>query len=620
MAGSSLKRYLPISALLLVFVALAGLYNAITPLGEGPDEPGHGQYVLLLARERRLPVQCAPPCVGDVPGSGHHPPLAYLLAAPLVAWLPEEARQIDLPGNRRFTWAGGDQRNAVAHGSREQWPWAEPVLGWHLARLASTAAGAATVLLTYLAARSLSRRPIVPLLAAGLVALNPQFIFTSALINNDALLAALSAALLWLVVDQRPGAALGRAGLIGLALGLALITKQNALLLAPVALGWAALGPAAPRRTAASEQAPHRRAAAAALLRLAAVAGAAAAVSGWWYVRNWRLYGDPLALDLFRAAFSTQAFDLTRARAWTAALAQLHASFWARFGWMNIAPPGWVDWAYTLLGLGGALGLVLAATAARGRRRSWREVWPLVALPALAFGWVLSFALTAGLVAWQGRMLFPALPAIAILLARGLAGLQGAAARTQWIPQRIWRAGSWLLAAGYCALACWLPLGVIRPAYPFHTLPEHVALERLGEPTYGRFARTDEAGAELLGWRLSGEARPGAVLELELMWHALGRQNRDWVVFVHLVNGDEAIVAETNEEPTAGAFPMTQWVAGDWIPDRHTLALPEDLEEGTYQLRVGLWYPETGRRARVYSERGKLIGDLVELTTVSVAR
>ena len=211
------------------FVALATLYSVVTPLGEGPDEPGHARYMFWLAREGRLPVQRAD--ASDVPGEGHQPPLAYALVAPLAAWLPREERQFDLPGNPRFTWAGESSRsagqpaelNAVAHGSREYLPWRGFVLAWHLGRLVSVALGAATVVLTYLAARALHCRlqiadcklekaqstiynlqSAIPLLAAALVAFNPQFLFISALVTNDALLVTLSAALTWLAVRRTP--------------------------------------------------------------------------------------------------------------------------------------------------------------------------------------------------------------------------------------------------------------------------------------------------------------------------------------------------------------------------------------------------------------------------------
>ncbi|HWQ16005.1 MAG TPA: hypothetical protein VNL77_24610 [Roseiflexaceae bacterium] len=656
-----MRDHLPIIALVLVFVGLAGLYNALIPLGEAPDEPGHGQYVLFLAREGRLPVQCAPPCASDVPGSGHHPPLAYLLAAPLVNWLPREERQIDLPGNRRFTWAGGTMPNAVGHGTRERWPWQGTVLAWHLARLASTAAGAATVIFTYLAARALycsvqigkcrlradRTRSTIPFLAAALVALNPQFIFISAVISNDALLAALGAVLLWLMLDRGPWVgserhglhdasarspvldppSLGRAALVGLVLGLALITKQSALLLAPLALAWALVGRTTndERRTVHSLSVARRSSLVArrSYRRVLVVALVAWLVAGWWYVRNWQLYGDPLGLDMFRTEFATQPFDAISLPAWAGALAQLYASFWARFGWMNVPPPAWVDWVYGALGAVAAGGLALAVF--RGpetgdRRRHWGSHvsrlghWPLLALPALAFGWVLSFALTAGLVAWQGRMLFPAIGAIAILLARGLAKVKGKRQQLKWVTAITLYPVPFTLLA----LALWLPFGVIRPAYPSYALTQQEALARLGIPVYGRFARDDEPGAELRGWDLAGTPLPGETLRLRLVWHALGRQNRDWWVFVHLVDAEHRIVAETNAEVGGGTFPMLQWVAGDWMEDTHVLALPPGLAPGMYELRLGLWYPPTGRRARIYAADGDLAGDYLRLTSVTV--
>jgi hypothetical protein len=181
-------------------------------------------------------------------------------------------------------------------------------------------------------------------------------------------------------------------------------------------------------------------------------------------------------------------------------------------------------------------------------------------------------------------------------------------------------AGYWLLATGYWLLALWLPFGVIRPAYPIHTLPERVALDRLGTHVYGRFGMPNEPGAELRGWSLRGTTRPGDTPQLTLIWHALGRQNRNWTVFVHLVDAQERIVAEDNRPPRDDAFPMLQWVAGDWIEDQHPLALPAELAPGEYRLRVGLFYPRTERRAGMYNERGRLRGDFLDIGSLVVGR
>ncbi|MCS6840044.1 MAG: hypothetical protein NZ699_03860 [Roseiflexus sp.] len=612
----------PLIALVALFLALCVLYNLATPPGEGPDEPGHAAYVFFLAREGRLPVQCPPPCVSDVPGSGHHPPLAYLLATPATLWLPPPLRTFDLPGNPRFTWSGGDQVNAVAHGSREQWPWDAQVWAWRLARGVSSLAGAATVVFTYLAVRALRCRidgaansDSTALLAAALVALNPQFVFISSLISNDALLAALGAALLWLVVSSPRS--LPHAALIGVVLGLALITKQSALIFVPFVLAWCATGGEGaplPRSCDGADGDAARGDAAppplgAALPRpyagVVAVAGAMI-IGGWWYLRNWRLYGDPLGLQAFRAAFTTQAFEWTNLAAWAGALTALHESFWARFGWMNLPAPTWTMMAYAAL-----LAAALAGWArnlVRPNQAVRRRIWQLAALPILSLMWIVSFAFTVGLVAWQGRLLFPAIAAIAALLACGL---------SVWLRRRV---SVMLLIVGMAGIAAWLPVSVIRPAYPPQTLSPSAAQAWEGTETYARFARSTEPGAVIRRWRIEGTPRPGATMELALLWHALSRQDRDWWTFVHLVDANRRIVAEDNREPRDGAYPMSQWVAGDWVEARYTLAIPANLPPGDYALRVGLWDPATGRRAAFFDDDNVYDpdGDHIVLTTLII--
>jgi hypothetical protein len=170
-------------------------------------------------------------------------------------------------------------------------------------------------------------------------------------------------------------------------------------------------------------------------------------------------------------------------------------------------------------------------------------------------------------------------------------------------------------------LALWMPFGVIRSAYPFQTLSAREAVARIATPLYARFAaRPDERGAALRSVRVDGAARPGEMLTVTLLWNALGRQNRAWLVFIHLIAAEGTIGAEDNREPRDGNFRMTQWVAGDWVEDPHPLALPPDLAPGTYTLRVGLWYKSTGERAGRYSAGDELRGDSIDVATVVVTR
>jgi Predicted membrane protein (DUF2142) len=668
-----LKERLLINLLVLVFVALAALYSAAIPLGEGPDEPGHAAYVLFLAWAGRLPVQRLDTRQADVPGEGHQPPLAYALAVPLTLWLPLDERRVDTIGNPRFVWSGGAEPNAISHGSREYPPWQGFVLAWHLVRLVSVVSGAATVWFTYLAARAIDCRlqqgesqsaiynlqSAMPLLAAGLVAFNPQFLFVAALVTNDGLLAAFSAALLWLAL-RAENRKLDRDGpspnsnqlidaiVIGVVLGLALLTKQSAMILAPIAVLVVLTRQRAEWRSWRACWGDLR-----ALWPGLLVIATAALIAGWWYARNQQLYGDLLGLAAFRGEFATQPFQISSLAVWATALGQLHGSFWARFGWMNVAPPAWTLWLIGAIELIALAGLARRMRWARRTERSaagdrWSSTlvfshvgasighWSLVALPLLALAWIISFAITAGLVAWQGRLLFPALPAIAILLARGLTAWAEPQAEQDiaWSKERDSskppKQGSQrnelrnrlIVTAALCLLlllALWMPENVIRPAYPPQTLPEPVALARAENIVLFRFRRRGERSITLRGWRIKGAARPGAALDLTLTWYASARQVRDWVVFAQLVDRQGRVVVEEQRQPRDGAFPTTQWNMGDWIEDQHQLQLPADLAGGAYTLRVGLYDPaQNNQRAEVRIDETRPLGDVLDLASIIV--
>ncbi len=620
MNAVAMRPYL-VAALLLLFLLLASLYNAAVPLGEGPDEPGHMDYVLFLARERRLPVQSESTAQHDVHGEGHQPPLAYVLLLPAVFWLPQEAQSFEQSANPAFLWNDSTEAAAFVRASYEYWPWQGVALGWHLARAISSLVAAVVVYCTWRAAQhyfAACERPAghaawLALSAAALVALNPQVLFTAALVTNDTLLAALSAGLLWLSAaaasDQRPAPRYPRVDprivQAGLLFGLALLTKQSALLLLPLLLwlGWR-VGGGRWRLL---------------LWHTLCWGSVALLLAGWWYLRNWQLYGDPMGLSAFQAVYATQAFDWRSAAAWYGALVQLHESFWARFGWLSVRPPALVRWCYSALVLLALGGLACSGWLAVARRVPFgaaiRSAWlPLLLLPLLALAWVFSFALVGGLVAWQGRMLFPALPAIAILLAWGLS----------FVPLRL----SFVLHGVLLLLALYLPFGVIAPTYVWRTLPPAAAQERIGQPFYARYAQEWERGIELRGWSIGGQGegqtvRAGETISVRLLWHALERVPEDWTVFVHLVDDEGEIVAESNNKPQQGQMPLPLWTPGDWLEDTHVLSLPADLRAGRYWLRVGLYLPwqrdpRAGHRQQVWASDGTKLGDLAEIGSVQV--
>jgi hypothetical protein len=112
----------------------------------------------------------------------------------------------------------------------------------------------------------------------------------------------------------------------------------------------------------------------------------------------------------------------------------------------------------------------------------------------------------------------------------------------------------------------------------------------------------------LLGYRLdvsSGEsAEP---LRLVLYWQALGEIEREYTVFVHVLDASGQLVAQRDSMPRDNTLPTTHWLPGRVIEDPHILALPEELEPGTYRVAVGLYHWITGERLPVQRLDGEAL-------------
>lgn len=93
----------------------------------------------------------------------------------------------------------------------------------------------------------------------------------------------------------------------------------------------------------------------------------------------------------------------------------------------------------------------------------------------------------------------------------------------------------------------------------------------------------------------------GETLQYKFFWRALHDSDRDYVMFNHLVNAktDELVAQIDRLVGREGTYPTSLWEAFEWVFDHFELALPEDLPEGEYTLRVGLYDAQTGERLPV---------------------
>lgn len=88
-------------------------------------------------------------------------------------------------------------------------------------------------------------------------------------------------------------------------------------------------------------------------------------------------------------------------------------------------------------------------------------------------------------------------------------------------------------------------------------------------------------------------------LEVTLYWRSLTPLAGSYVAFLHLVNTEGVLVAQSDTLPAQGFFPTSAWQPGDTVLSQHHLSLPPDLPAGNYTLLAGLYRPEDGSRLSV---------------------
>jgi hypothetical protein len=96
--------------------------------------------------------------------------------------------------------------------------------------------------------------------------------------------------------------------------------------------------------------------------------------------------------------------------------------------------------------------------------------------------------------------------------------------------------------------------------------------------------------AKLVGLDLpQNKVAAGGSLPLTLHWQALAPLDRNWTVFVHLLDDDEQIISQQDQIPGAGQFPTTSWLMGEYLLDSYNLLIPAGTPSGTYRLEIGLY-------------------------------
>ncbi|MEA3402942.1 MAG: glycosyltransferase family 39 protein [Armatimonadota bacterium] len=400
---------------LVVYLALATTWSYVIPLGGGIDEPRHLRYVQIVAEEARLPTVAE-----KQEAISHHPPLHYLLAAPV------------------YLATRGLGREA----------------SWHAVRFVSVLLGAVGILVVFaMLRRALPQRPWAGVVGMAAVGWLPHYQLVSAMVSND-VTAALAGALALYAATRaitEPERSAVFAFAAGIAAGAGVMAKMNALVLLPAPLLAVTIAPMLSRRTpeASDERQPPpgpHGAMQNALACAVAFLGTGGITIGYHLMKWGRLESDPPWPE---AAWPVHTFGAKLLRA----IGGLFRSTWAQVGWLpgphSPPPPGptarWPrpDLETPLLAL--ALMLTLAAIVGsvvlavrwlrseqtRGRGLAMAM---LLLASALMYGVLVQNAIYVNPGRYEGgRYLLPAVAASMALLAIGPLAL----------PRR-WRIAAWV--------------------------------------------------------------------------------------------------------------------------------------------------------------------------------
>lgn len=121
---------------------------------------------------------------------------------------------------------------------------------------------------------------------------------------------------------------------------------------------------------------------------------------------------------------------------------------------------------------------------------------------------------------------------------------------------------------------------------------------------------------ELVGHR-GLAVRPDAI-SLDLVWRALAPVDRDYTVFVHLLDSAGRLVAQHDGPAWDGGYPTSAWLPNRPLSDRRLLRLPADLPAGQYRLVVGLYRLDTLARLSAASTGAAPGGDSAVIATLSL--
>jgi hypothetical protein len=111
----------------------------------------------------------------------------------------------------------------------------------------------------------------------------------------------------------------------------------------------------------------------------------------------------------------------------------------------------------------------------------------------------------------------------------------------------------------------------------------------------------------------------GDVLIALLYWRASGNIDKDYTVFLHLVNENGQTLAGYDSQPRKSDVPTSKWLPYQLVVDAIVMPIPREISPANdYKLEVGLYYLPTLQRLSIVGARGQPIADTLAIEPLSI--
>ena len=543
----------------LAFFCIGLIYLYATPHFEASDNIQHIGMIYWISERGELPVQ-SPEHEYMHGQEASQPPLYYLLMTSIFNIFDTSDREDYFQPNP-LALAGDPARLGNRNLVNYRQPYPPDLQGTSLAlyamRLVTLGMATVTVAAVYGSARTvMPARTGFILIASALAAFNPQFLFISTSVSNDNLVSMLAALVSWqALLMLRDGFETRRSVTLAILIGLATLSKLSGLVSAPAVL-LASLWLL--RRT---------RDWRGFLFLIGSIGFACLLINGWWFIRNLELYGELFGTSTMLDNFGRR--TTTVPRLFLEEFEGLRVSYWGLLGAFSIYTHSIYYTLMDLLSLAGAGGLIVFLAKKR------REPALLSALGflcvTLLFGAAMLTWWSLQTTASTGRLLFPYITSISILLALGL---------------HAWRIP---------ALVICLPLFLFSIAAPFlYLIPNYdhpPAVTALPDSATKTRVTWDET--TLIGYEIPAATRwsPGDEIPLTLYWQPLAQTSENHALFISLIDADGEALATIDSFPGWGTLPTTWWQPAVIYRDDYIVQIPAEARGiSDVQLHIG-WYP-----------------------------